>query len=41
VTTVLGGFSDVEQMEEACAAVDQAPLGPDDMARIAEVWRAD
>src|SRR5215213_555072 len=39
VTTVLGGFSDVAQMEEACAAVDQAPLDAASNQRIAEVWR--
>lgn len=40
VTTVLGGFSDLEQLEEAVAAVDLEPLGEDLMARIEMVWRA-
>jgi aryl-alcohol dehydrogenase-like predicted oxidoreductase len=39
VTTVLGGFSDVSQMEEACAAIDQAPLSEAEVARIEELWR--
>jgi aryl-alcohol dehydrogenase-like predicted oxidoreductase len=38
VTTVLGGFSDVPQLEEGCAASDLPPLSDDDMARIAEAW---
>jgi aryl-alcohol dehydrogenase-like predicted oxidoreductase len=40
VTTVLGGFSDVAQMEEACAAVDQAPLSNGDLVRLKEAWSA-
>jgi aryl-alcohol dehydrogenase-like predicted oxidoreductase len=40
VTTVLGGFSDIAQMEEVCAATDLAPLSDDVMAKIAEGWRA-
>ena len=39
VTTVLGGFSDVAQMEEACRAVDQPALSPDEVSRIEDVWR--
>jgi len=39
ITTVLGGFSDIAQMEEACLAVDQPALDADEVARIADVWR--
>ena len=38
VTTVLGGFSDIAQMEEACAAVDQPALSEDDARRIETTW---
>ena len=38
VTTVLGGFSDIAQLEEACAAVDQPPLSDEAMARVEAVW---
>ena len=40
VTTVLGGFSDVAQLEEGVAAVDLDPLSEESMARIEMVWRA-
>lgn len=40
VTTVLGGFSDVAQLEEAVAAVDLDPLSEESMARIEMVWGA-
>jgi aryl-alcohol dehydrogenase-like predicted oxidoreductase len=40
ISTVLGGFSDVAQMEEAVAAVDVDPLSEELMARIEMVWRA-
>jgi len=40
VTTVLGGFSDVSQLEEGVAAVDLDPLSEESMARIEMVWRA-
>jgi aryl-alcohol dehydrogenase-like predicted oxidoreductase len=40
VTTVLGGFSDVAQLEEGVSAVDVAPLNEELMARIEMVWRA-
>jgi aryl-alcohol dehydrogenase-like predicted oxidoreductase len=39
VTTVLGGFSDIAQLEEGCTAADLTPLGDDAMARIEEAWR--
>ena len=40
VTTVLGGFSDIPQLEEGCAASDLPPLTDEDMARISEAWGA-
>ena len=39
VTTVLGGFSGVEHLEEAAPASEAGPLSADQMQRIEEVWR--
>lgn len=39
VTTVLGGFSDIAQMEEACAAIDHANLDDADMQRLTAAWQ--
>lgn len=41
VTTVLGGFSSVEQMEEIAAAADAPPFDAGLMARLADAWRRD
>ena len=38
VTTVLGGFSSVEQMEEIVAAADAPPFEAALLARLEEVW---
>jgi L-glyceraldehyde 3-phosphate reductase len=40
VTTVLGGFSGLEHLEEAVPASSAAPLTPEEMARIEMVWRS-
>lgn len=40
VTTVLGGFSDIQQMEEIVAASGAGPLSPELMARVEMAWRA-
>ena len=40
VTTVLGGFSDVQQLEEVASASGAGPLTEEEMARIEMVWRA-
>ena len=40
VTTVLGGFSDREQVEEIAACSGKGPLSPQNMARLETVWRA-
>ena len=40
VSTVLGGFSDVQQLEEVAAASGLNPLTPEQMARVEMVWRA-
>ena len=40
VTTVLGGFSSVEQMEEIVAAADAPPFEPAMMAGLEALWRA-
>jgi aryl-alcohol dehydrogenase-like predicted oxidoreductase len=39
VTTVLGGFSDVDQLEEGAAASDMGPLAPDLIGRLDKAWR--
>jgi aryl-alcohol dehydrogenase-like predicted oxidoreductase len=39
VTTVLGGFSSLEQLEELATVPDQAPVEPTEMAKTAAVWR--
>ena len=39
VTTVLGGFSDAEQLEEAVACSGMGPLSEQNMAQIETVWR--
>ena len=38
VTTVVGGFSDVTQLEEAARAVENGPLSAADTAAVAEVF---
>ena len=40
VTTVLGGFSDKEQLEEIAASSGRGPLSEQNMARLETVWRA-
>ena len=39
VTTVLGGFSDKEQMEEIAECSGKGPLSQQNMARLEMVWR--
>ena len=39
VTTVIGGFSDKEQLEEIAAGSGRGPLSEQNMARIEAVWR--
>jgi L-glyceraldehyde 3-phosphate reductase len=39
VTTVLGGFSDVQQLEEAVGASAAGPLSQEQLERIERVWR--
>ncbi len=39
VTSVLGGFSDAQQVEEIAAASDAGPLPPETIDRIEAVWR--
>lgn len=38
VVTVLGGFSDIEQMEQAVAAAEQGPLSDQVLAELEQVW---
>lgn len=40
VTTVLGGFSDIPQIEELADASGAPPLTPEEMARVEIVWRS-
>jgi aryl-alcohol dehydrogenase-like predicted oxidoreductase len=40
VTTVLGGFSDVEQIEEMSRCSEASGLSPEELARLEAVWRA-
>ena len=40
VTTVIGGFSSLEQLEELAAAADQPQLDPAELADIAALWRS-
>ena len=40
VTTVLGGFSEAQQVEENAAASGAGPLTAEEMARVEMVWRA-
>ena len=40
VTTVLGGFSDQEQVEEMAACSGRGPLSEQNMARLETAWRA-
>ncbi len=40
VTTVLGGFSDREQVEQIAACSGRGPLSEDNMAQLEMVWRA-
>lgn len=37
--TVLGGFSDIAQMEEAVASVNQGPLPDDVLTELHRIWR--
>ncbi|MFE7422206.1 aldo/keto reductase [Rhodococcus sp. NPDC057529] len=39
VVTVLGGFSDLSQMEQAVASAEQGPLPADALAELDRVWR--
>ena len=39
VTTVVGGFSSQEQMEEIVPVTGTGPFKSADMARLQEVWR--
>jgi len=39
-TTVLGGFSDREQLEEIAACSGQGPLSEQNMAQLETVWRS-
>jgi aryl-alcohol dehydrogenase-like predicted oxidoreductase len=40
VTTVLGGFSGMQHLEEAVPASEAGPLSADQMERIEQVWRS-
>lgn len=40
VTTALGGFSSIAQMEEIVTVCNAPPFGADVMARLEETWRA-
>ena len=40
VTTVLGGFSDREQVEETAAFSGRGTLSQENMGRLETVWRA-
>jgi L-glyceraldehyde 3-phosphate reductase len=40
ISTVVGGFSAIEHLEEAVACSDAEPLSPSDLARMEMVWRA-
>jgi len=40
VTTVLGGFSGIEHLEEAVPASSAPPLSAEEMARVQMIWRA-
>jgi aryl-alcohol dehydrogenase-like predicted oxidoreductase len=40
VTTVLGGFSEISQMEELVATSGAGPLSEQDMMRVEMIWRA-
>jgi L-glyceraldehyde 3-phosphate reductase len=39
VSTVLGGFSDVKQLEEVASASGAGPLTPEQLVRLEMVWR--
>ncbi len=41
VTTVVGGFSSQEQMEEIVRVSGMGPFSAEEMARLRRVWRAD
>ena len=41
VTTVLGGFSSQEQLEELAQVSHMAPFTPDEIARLNRVWQSD
>ncbi len=41
VSTVLAGFTNARQVEEAAAASDMGPLAGEDLARIATLYRSD
>jgi aryl-alcohol dehydrogenase-like predicted oxidoreductase len=40
VTTVLGGFSEVSQLEELVQASGAGPLSEEEMARVEMTWRS-
>ncbi len=40
VTTALGGFSELWQLEEMVAASGTGPLSDEDMARVEMAWRS-
>ena len=40
VTTVIGGYSEIDHLEQAVANSGAAPLSPEEMARLEMVWRA-
>lgn len=41
VTTVIGGFSKIEQLDELAGVSETASLAPDIMRRLEELWRND
>lgn len=40
VTTVLGGFSTVEQLDQVVSVSEMGPLTPDVMGKLEELWRS-
>jgi L-glyceraldehyde 3-phosphate reductase len=41
VTTVLGGFSTIAQLDDLASASDMACLAPDIIGRLEDLWRRD
>jgi L-glyceraldehyde 3-phosphate reductase len=39
VTTVLGGFSTMEQFDELVTTSELPPIDPDVMSRVEDLWR--